>query len=468
MGIESFGATGFPPTTIRGILAVEGRLTEFAIGSDFAGYQIEGILGRGGMGIVYLAGEQELGRQVALKVIRAELADDQAFRRRFASESRAAAAIEHPRVISVYRAGEHHGRPYLAMRYVPGRNLQARIATEGRLRPASAASLINEVAEGLDAIHAAGLVHRDVKPANIIVSGRSDRMSAYLTDFGLAKAATADTGVTRTGEVIGSLDYLAPEQIEGTRVDARTDVYALGCVLFELVTGEVPFPRPESSAKLWAHLNEPPPSARRAGDRDLIELDRVVRRAMAKAPDDRFPSAGDLGRAAIAAAAGEAVTDPERPVGVGEAAAETMPIASEPAGTTRPLPTEVMAPKRAHQDRPRKRRRRMRLAAAVVLLTGVGLAGAAAMDVLPSTDETGPAGDSGPPTVELPGLEGERLDLAERELGSLGLRSRAVGGGLLGIVIAENWEVCDTSPEAGEGLRPGATVELLVDRPGAC
>ena len=443
-------------------------MTELAIGSDFAGFQIEGVLGRGGMGIVYLAGEPELGRQVALKVIRAEFADDQGFRLRFASESRAAAAIEHPRVISVYRAGEHRGRPYLAMRYVPGHNLQSQIAREGRLRPDHAAALIYEVSEGLDAIHAAGLVHRDVKPANIIISGRNDRMSAYLTDFGLAKAATSDSGVTRTGEVIGSLDYLAPEQIEGRRVDARTDVYALGCVLFELVTGEVPFPRRESSAKLWSHLNEPPPSAKRGAERAPTALDRVVRRAMAKDPEDRFPSAGDLGRAAIAAAAGEAVTEPERHVGEGEAAAETTPMSSEAAGTTRTLPTEVMPAKRRHRGRPRKRRRAMRIAAAIVLLTVIGVGGAA-IEVLDSSDGTGTgSGSGGPRTVELPGLEGERLDLAERELSGLGLRPRTLGGGVLGILVDENWEVCETNPVGGEGVRPGAIVELLVDRPGAC
>ena len=443
-------------------------MTELAIGSDFAGFRIEGVLGRGGMGIVYLAGEPELDRQVALKVIRAEFADDQGFRLRFASESRAAAAIEHPRVISVYRAGEHRGRPYLAMRYVPGHNLQSQIAREGRLRPDHAAALIYEVSEGLDAIHAAGLVHRDVKPANIIISGRNDRMSAYLTDFGLAKAATSDSGVTRTGEVIGSLDYLAPEQIEGRRVDARTDVYALGCVLFELVTGEVPFPRRESSAKLWSHLNEPPPSAKRGAERAPTALDRVVRRAMAKDPEDRFPSAGDLGRAAIAAAAGEAVTEPERHVGEGEAAAETTPMSSEAAGTTRTLPTEVMPAKRRHRGRPRKRRRAMRIAAAIVLLTVIGVGGAA-IEVLDSSDGTGTgSGSGGPRTVELPGLEGERLDLAERELSGLGLRPRTLGGGVLGILVDENWEVCETNPVGGEGVRPGAIVELLVDRPGAC
>jgi tRNA A-37 threonylcarbamoyl transferase component Bud32 len=445
---------------------MEGRLSEFGTGSDFAGYRIERILGRGGMGVVYLAGEPELGRLVALKVIRAELADDQAFRRRFASESRAAAAIEHPRVISVYRAGEHRGRPYLAMRYVPGRNLQDRIAAEGRLRPDRAASLIYEIAEGLDAIHAAGLVHRDVKPANIIVSDRDRGMSAYLTDFGLAKSATSDSGMTSTGEVIGSLDYLAPEQIEGNRVDARTDVYALGCVFFELLTGTVPFPGRDSSAKLWAHLNERPPSVDRWPDRGLAELDPVVQRAMAKNPEDRFPSAGDLGRAAIAAAAGVPVTEPERHVGAGDAAADTTPIAPEGPGTTRTVPTEVMPPGgRSHRRRP-KHRRRPWIAVAIVLLVLVGVAGAAAIGLPQIGDGAGAKAD--PRTVEVPRLEGQPLDLAEQDLSDLGLRSQTVGGGILGILVAANWEVCETEPGGGEEVRPRATVKLLVDRPGAC
>jgi hypothetical protein len=441
-------------------------LSEFATGSDFAGYRIEGILGRGGMGIVYLAHEPELGRLVALKVVRAELADDQAFRRRFTSESRAAAAIEHPNVISVYRAGEDRGRPYLAMRYVPGRNLQARIAAEGPPPPDRAASLTYEIAEGLDAIHAAGLVHRDVKPANIIVSDRDGATSAYLTDFGLAKLAASDSGMTRTGEVIGSLDYLAPEQIEGRRVDARTDVYALGCVLFELLTGTVPFPDRESSAKLWAHLNEPPPSVDRRPDRALAELDPVVSRAMAKNPEDRYPSAGDLGRAAIAAAAGVAVAEPERQVGAGDAAADTMPLASEAPGPTRTVPTEVMPPGGRRRRRPRKGRRRLWIAAAFVLLTLIAAGGIAATELLETSDGAGAKAD--PRTVEVPDLEGEPLDLAEQDLSGLGLRSQTVGGGVLGILIDANWEVCETDPGGGEMVRPGATVKLLVDRPGSC
>ncbi len=435
-------------------------MTELKTGSAFAGFRIEGLLGRGGMGNVYLAREPRLDRRVALKVIRAELADDETFRRRFASESRAAAAIEHPRVVSVYRAGEHRGRLYLAMRYIRGSDLQARIAQDGSLEPDRAASLVAEVAEALDAIHAAGLVHRDVKPANVIVAGQNGRERAYLTDFGLAKATASTSGVTRTGEVIGSLDYLAPEQIEGRRVDARTDVYALGCVLFQLVTAEVPFPGRESSAKLWAHLNEPPPAAGARGGGHLTGLDPVLRRAMAKDPADRFPSAGDLGRAAVAAASGRAVTEPERQVAAGDAApaAETLPLATERlTEPTQVEPTEV---------RPRKSRCRRRIAALIATVAVIGLGVGAAIEVPRLGDPSGaPAGAQ---TLAVPGVAGERLDLAEQELHQLGFRTQRQGGGVFGIVVPENWAVCETNPAAGSEARPHATVQLAVDRPGAC
>jgi predicted Ser/Thr protein kinase len=437
-------------------------VSELKTGSAFAGFRIEGLLARGGMGNVYLAREPGLDRRVALKVIRPEFADDETFRRRFASESRAAAAIEHPGVVSVYRAGEDRGRPYLAMRYVRGRDLQARLAGQGALPPARAASLVAEVAEALDAIHAAGLVHRDVKPANVIVGGENGRESAYLTDFGLAKAAASSSGVTRTGEVIGSLDYLAPEQIEGRRVDARTDVYALGCVLFQLVTGEVPFPGTESSGKLWAHINDPPPAASARAGAVLAPLDPVLRRAMAKDPAERFLSAGDLGRAAMAAVRGRPVTEPERPVGAGDAAlaAATLPIPTEP----RPATTAV---------RPRRRRLGRRIAAATAALAAIGLGVGAAVEGpelldqrLPVLLEGGgaPAAERG---IELPDLTGERLDLAEQELRQRGFRPQVEGGGLFGIVVPENWEVCESRPAAGEARR-GAAVRLEVDRPGAC
>src|SRR3954469_19043294 len=302
-----------------------------ARGAEFAGFRIERALGHGGMGIVYLAREVRLDRLVALKVIRTELAEDDRFRDRFRSESRTAASIEHPNVVTVFGAGERDGLVYVAMRYVPGRDLGRLITSRGPLRADEAAWLIAQVADGLDAVHAAGLVHRDVKPANVLVGEPEvfgEPPTAYLTDFGLAKIAASTSGLTATGEVIGTIDYMAPEQIENRRVDARAAVYALGCVLFHTVTGEVPFPERESSAKMWAHLNEPPPPvASRDGGRAALEP--VIRRALAKDPAQRYPSAGDLGRAAVAATRGEAVTEPEHPVGTGEAAppAATVPLA---------------------------------------------------------------------------------------------------------------------------------------------
>src|SRR3954454_8487059 len=267
-------------------MATEGTIrggSGLAAGAEFAGFAVERTLGHGGMGIVYLARQLRLDRHVALKVIRPELARDDHFRARFQSESRTAASIEDPRVVTVFGAGERDGLLYVAMQYVPGRDLGRLISARGPVPADEAGHLIAQVADGLDAVHAAGLVHRDVKPANILVGEPGvfgDAQSAYLTDFGLAKIAASTSGLTATGEVIGSVDYMAPEQIEAGRVDARTDVYALGCVLFHAVTAKVPFPERETSSKMWAHLNEPPPSLR-SGNGGRAALDPVIRRAMA-------------------------------------------------------------------------------------------------------------------------------------------------------------------------------------------
>jgi serine/threonine protein kinase len=451
-------------------------------GAMFAGYRIERILGRGGMGIVYLASERRLERSVALKVIRPEIADDRRFRDRFRLESRTAASIEHPRVVTVFGAGEHDGLLFVAMRYVPGFDLQRFVESRGPLDPERAAGVIAEVADGLDAVHAAGLVHRDVKPANVILAqadAGGDDTGAYLTDFGLAKTIAATGGLTATGELIGTVDYMSPEQIRADRVDARADVYALGCVLFYALTGEVPFSDRESSAKMWAHLNEPPPSAARPGS-GSGGLDAVIRRAMAKDPAQRYPSAGDLGRAAVAACRGEPVTEPEHSVGAGEAAptAPTARLAVEN-GT---WPTEPLPKRRRRKGL--RRRRVWRLAAALLaVLSGLGAAlliagpGLSSVDVpivsegggvdVPIVSEGG-GSSSKPGGVTIPSLVGEPLDVAESELEDLGLRSDRMGGGLFGVLVPADWEVCDTNPEAGSVAEPRSTVSLVIDRPGNC
>ncbi|HEU5061616.1 MAG TPA: serine/threonine-protein kinase [Solirubrobacterales bacterium] len=316
------------------------RWTELSEGDEFAGYRIERRLGRGGMGILYLALEPGLERRVALKLIAPEAASDDVFARRFAEESRIAASIEHPNVVPIYAAGEEDGVPWIAMRYVAGSDLDRRIAREGRLEPAEAVALIAQVGNGLDAIHAAGLVHRDVKPANVLLSGEPGAEHAYITDFGVARNVATQSGLTQTGRFVGTLDYVAPEQISGEPIDARVDVYALGCLLFKLLTGEVPFPREGEAARLYAHLNDPPPAPSLYATAVPMALDDVVARAMSKSPDDRYPSAGDLGRAAQAALSGTTVSIPERTVATGAAATRERSVAPSREAQTEKLPED--------------------------------------------------------------------------------------------------------------------------------
>jgi hypothetical protein len=320
------------------------RRVDLSAGDEFAGYRIERSLGRGGMGVLYLAIEPGLERHVALKLIAPEAAADEIFALRFAEESRIAASIEHPNVVPIYAAGDENGIPFIAMRYVSGSDLGRRLAREGRLDPPVAAALIAQVGNGLDAIHAAGLVHRDVKPANVLLSEMAGEDHAYITDFGVARNVATESGLTQTGRFVGTLDYVAPEQINGGAVDARADVYALGCLLFKTLTGEVPYPRDVEAARLYAHLNDPPPAPSLHATAVPMALDDVVVRALSKQPDDRYPSAGDLGRAAVAALSGSHPDLPERTVATGAAAtrtAETIsPAASAKTGATRRIESD--------------------------------------------------------------------------------------------------------------------------------
>ena len=281
------------------------------------------------MGVVYRAVDLDLDRIVALKVIAPALADDPDFRARFVAESKAAASIEHPHVIPVYYAGEREGVLFIVMRFVDGPDLRALVRAEGRLDPERAAQIVAQVGGALDAAHAHGLVHRDVKPANVLL-GVEDH--AYLTDFGLTKReASTGAGLSKPGGWVGTLGFVAPEQIRGERVDARTDVYALGCVLVHALTGGAPYIRESDEATLWAHLNAPPPL-----DKVPNEFAGVVERALSKDPADRFPSAGDLGRAVLAAAGRSAAPGPERNVARGAAAPEGTPQTAATARVTLP------------------------------------------------------------------------------------------------------------------------------------
>jgi YVTN family beta-propeller protein len=277
------------------------------LGTRLAGYQIQALLGRGGMGVVYLAEQLGPRRQVALKLLLDPATASEAFRERFLRESELAAAIDHPNVLPVYDAGETDGVLWIAMRHVDGIDLAALLARDGRLPPEEALAICGPVAGALDAAHGRGLVHRDVKPANILLAVEDGAVAhAYLADFGLTKRIGGARGLTVSGQVLGTIDYVAPEQVEGGQVDGRADQYALGCVLFECLTGVVPFQRDSELAVLWAHVHDPPP---RIGEHrpDLpTQLDEVIGRALAKAPGDRYPSCGALVTAAQAALAGAA------------------------------------------------------------------------------------------------------------------------------------------------------------------
>jgi DNA-binding NarL/FixJ family response regulator len=274
---------------------------EVNIGSTFAGHRVDAVAGHGGMGVVYRATDLALDRPVALKLIAPSLAEDPVFRARFERECRIAAAIDHPHAVQVFHAGEEDNLLYVTMRFVEGTDLGTLLADDGRLDPERAVALIGQVAGALDEAHRHGLVHRDVKPANILIAVRDGREHAFLTDFGLSKPMSGEAGMTRPGFVMGSADYMAPEHARGEDVDGRADVYALGCVLYRSLTGEVPFERPSDLDKLWAHLNDPPPSLTSQRPELPRALDDVIRRAMAKDRADRFDTAGELAQAADAA-----------------------------------------------------------------------------------------------------------------------------------------------------------------------
>jgi serine/threonine-protein kinase len=254
------------------------------------------------MGVVFRATQLALGRPVALKLIATAYAADGAFRARFKRERETAAAIDHPNVIPLYEAGEAEDHLFIAMRWVAGRDLSYLLHVERRLAADRAVGIVAQVAAALDAAHARGLVHRDVKPANVLIEGDGDGQHCVLTDFGLMKNVRATSApLTVAGSFLGTCDYAAPEQLQGGRIDARVDVYALGCMLYQAVTGQVPFPRPVSAATMMAHMDDPRPAVSAAAPDAPAALDDVVRTAMAKDPDERYPSAGELGRAALRA-----------------------------------------------------------------------------------------------------------------------------------------------------------------------
>src|SRR6516164_7492718 len=274
------------------------------VGDEFAGYRLRSVLGRGGMSAVYQAENPRLGNVIALKILAPELADDDLFRTRFLEESRIAASMNHPNVIPINDMGSSGGLLYIAMRCVMGTDLRQMIAKRGRLQPEMTVLLLTQAARALDAAHRRGLVHRDVKPGNLLVEldgegGEPDHL--YLADFGITKPVMSRSGLSSSGQFLGTLDYVAPEQIRGMPVLGTADQYSLGCVLYECLTGRVPFEKDLDAAVIWAHVEEQParPTSLRP---DLPPaVDEVVARVLAKEPGDRYENCREFMVAARAA-----------------------------------------------------------------------------------------------------------------------------------------------------------------------
>jgi predicted Ser/Thr protein kinase len=285
------------------------RSDQLERGFVLGGYRIDELISRGGMGVVYRATNVALNRIYALKVLAPELTDDDQFQERFKREMRIAASLRHPNVVGIYYAGEQDGLLFLVMDFVHGTDLRQLLRKSGALEPDRAVELLTQLASALDAAHAKGLVHRDVKPANVLLTVSDGEEHAYLTDFGLAKRSDTVGGLTKQGVAVGTVDYMSPEQITGNATDARTDIYALGCVFFQMLTGNVPFERDNSVATLFAHVHEPPPLLEEPLADSSPALGVVVAKAMAKAPDDRYQSAGDFARDAATALQGTPHTE---------------------------------------------------------------------------------------------------------------------------------------------------------------
>jgi serine/threonine protein kinase len=414
VGDEPAADAGFPA----------GNEASAAIGARVGQYRLERRLGGGGMAVVYLARDERLDRPVALKVLAPVLAEDEAFRKRFIRESRAAAAVEDPHIIPVFEAGEAGGMLYIAMRYVPGGDVRTMVRRDGPLPTGRAAAVIAQVASALDAAHAAGLVHRDVKPANMLVDRRSNRSDhVYLADFGLSKKRlVASAGLTGTGQFVGTLDYSAPEQIRGRPADGRTDQYALACAAFELLTGAPPFHHEEATAVMYAHLSEPPPpvTSRRAGLPPAV--DQVVARALAKVPADRYASCQEFADALLQALG---TLSPSSPLGAADGPApshpptqidlvsdgsgqQPVPAASAAAGTARTPPAEAGMPSR-NIDIP---------AASAAADTAAPVSETAPAPVDPATGHAAAGPDAGSNGTATPGRRHARDDHQRRlELG---------------------------------------------------
>jgi serine/threonine protein kinase len=450
------------------------QLAGFRTGSLLAGYRLEAQVGAGGMAVVFRARDERLARLVALKILAPALASDSEFRQRFIRESQAAAVVDDPHIIPVYQAGEADGVLFIAMRFVGSGDLRQVLEREGPLAPDRAAEFVSQVASALDAAHRAGLVHRDVKPGNILVDTGADRPDhAYLSDFGISKKVLAPAGLTGTGQYLGTAVYSAPEQIQGRAVDGRADQYALACVAHQLLTGTVPFERDRVEAVLYAHLYEPPPSlgARRPGLPGAA--DTVLARAMAKLPEQRYGTCQEFADALRAAlsrtpyAPGSSATAPAGPQPPATWPAELPSPAAGPAGQRMGTDTPSLAthPQRGIVDRlgaikawtPRRR-----LAALAVACAILAAAGAIPFVLTSLAKSSSPANSPGPtPSPGPASYSRVGLDLPSPYRGNSVL-SLAFGRSGSTLAIADSYLCLWDIPAAGCSTAPGLTVENSV------
>jgi serine/threonine-protein kinase len=422
-------------------------------GTRFAGYRISDVIGRGGMSIVYAAEHVQLGRRIALKLMAPQLASDDSFRERFIRESQIAASLEHPNVVPIYDAGEADGFLYIAMRYVEGIDLRTLLKRNAPLGLGQTLFLLEQVAGALDAAHERGLVHRDVKPANILVSQPSDRV--YLTDFGVAKAMSSP-GLTKTGFFVGTFEYAAPEQLEGKPIDGRTDLYALGCVLYECLSGEAPFKAATEASIIHAHLVEPPPKLSTSRADLPVALNSVIARAMAKVKEERYDSCTDLTNAVRRAALDTSVvpaTELQRPVTAPVSAMQETTLAPpEPAAPTTPPPApppSVEAPPPAPAAPRTVTLTTGRLVAAVVgILALILVAVVAAVLLAGGDDESSASPTTAPPP---PPATTTTAQPAEAESGLASLVPNAI------------FKDCKVDPTPSPGAAESATCGPPVD-----
>ena len=326
---------GAPPLVPKGVapaIRLRPMSGSLVVGGQLGNYLIESVIGRGGMSVVYRATHTRLGNPVALKALAPELSSDDAFRERFLREAKMAAAIDHPNVIPIYDTGLADDSLYIIMRYVSGGDLKALLASSGALSPERTIELLTPVAKALDAAHADGLVHRDVKPANILLqrSSSGEVEHVYLSDFGVMKHTSSISGLTKTGALVGTIAYMAPEQIEGGDVSAQTDIYALGCVFYQMVTGRMPYERDSEAAALWAHMREDVEPASQARPGLPPGIDDVIDRALAKNPAARYATCQELMRACTAVISAPVPRQAAAPAAASQAAPPSPP--PSPAG----------------------------------------------------------------------------------------------------------------------------------------